>query len=108
MIVQQGILTLQTKLATIIDTLTNPNGPGAQVNGLGGADDDDMGAFGGGVRSPDAYEPPEIDAGGLGGGGFTAYGQGAMSNGGNRSAWGGGGTTPYGATPYGATNYGGF
>lgn len=102
-IVQQGIYTIQTKLATIMDTLTNPSGAGAQVNGLGGADDD-MALGDGGLRSPDAYEPPEIDAG-LGGG-FTAYGQAA--NGGNRSAWGGG-TTPYGATPYGgATNYGGY
>ncbi|KAH8699295.1 RNA polymerase II subunit 3 [Talaromyces proteolyticus] len=99
-IVQQGIYTLQTKLATIMDTLTNPSGPGAQVNGLGDTEDD-MAL--GGVRSPDAYEPPEIDA--ALGGGFTAYGQAA--NGGNRSAWGGG-ATPYGATPYGATNYGGY
>lgn len=100
-IVQQAIYTLQTKLATIMDTLTNPSGSGAQVNGLGGADDDEM-ALGGGLRSPDAYEPPEIDI--SLGGGFTAYGQAAN---GNRSAWGGG-ATPYGATPYGATNYGGY
>ena len=58
-----------------------------------------------GVRSPDAYEPPE----GIDGGGFSAY-----ANGGAQSVWGGGGTTAYGsatpyggaATPYGATPYG--
>ena len=52
-----------------------------------------------GVRSPDAYEPPEgID------GGFTSYGPNGIADGpgSGRSVWGGaGGTTPYGATPYG-------
>jgi DNA-directed RNA polymerase II subunit RPB3 len=51
----------------------------------------------GGMRSPDAYEPPE----GIDGGGYTAYGAGGQST------WGGaGGATPYGATPYGQNNYG--
>ncbi|KAJ9198910.1 hypothetical protein DTO166G4_3749 [Paecilomyces variotii] len=88
-IIQQGIVVLQRKLASVISALTG-SGDGDR-NGV--AEDEDMM---GGVRSPDAYEPPEgID------GGFTAYANGATS------AWGGvGGTTPYGATPYGQSGYG--
>ncbi|KAL3474961.1 DNA-directed RNA polymerase [Aspergillus californicus] len=86
-IIQQGIIVLQRKLASVISSLSG-TGDGDH-NGLG--DDDMMG-----VRSPDAYEPPEgID------GGFTAY-----ANGGNASAWGASATTPYGATPYGGGGYG--
>lgn len=94
-IIQQGIIVMQRKLAAVISALTGGDG---DRNGMGGGagagpEDEDMM---GGVRSPDAYEPPEgID------GGFTAY-----ANGG-QSAWGGaGGATPYGATPYGQSGYG--
>jgi DNA-directed RNA polymerase II subunit RPB3 len=89
-IVQQGISVLQRKLAETISALS-------------GTGDGDRGAMNGvvedGVRSPDAYEPPEgID------GGFTAYGANGIGGGGggSTSVWGGaGGATPYGATPYG-------
>ncbi|OJJ47185.1 hypothetical protein ASPZODRAFT_132146 [Penicilliopsis zonata CBS 506.65] len=88
-IIQQGIVVLQRKLATVISSLTE-TGEGDR-NGMGGAEDEDMM----GMRSPDAYEPPEgID------GGFTAY-----ANGG-QSAWGASATTPYGATPYGQSGFG--
>ena len=86
MIVQQGISVLQRKLASIISSLSGTEG--ADRNGI--VDDDMMG-----VRSPDAYEPPEgID------GGFTSYA------GGGASAWGASAATPYGATPYGAGGFG--
>jgi DNA-directed RNA polymerase II subunit RPB3 len=93
-IVQQAINVMQRKLAAVISTLTGVRGEGDR-NGVPGAEEEDIL---GGVRSPDAYEPPEgID------GGFTAYG----ANSGGHSAWGGaGGTTPYGATPYGQSSYG--
>jgi DNA-directed RNA polymerase II subunit RPB3 len=80
---------MQRKLATVISALT-----GAGGDGIPGAEDEDIM---GGMRSPDAYEPPEgID------GGYTAYGAS-----GGHSTWGGaGGATPYGATPYGQNNYG--
>lgn len=78
---------LQRKLASVISALSGTGDAGDGAGGLLGEDDDMMG----GVRSPDAYEPPEgID------GGFTAY-----ANGGNASAWGASAATPYGATPYG-------
>lgn len=77
---------LQRKLATVISALS---GAGAERNGY--AEDEDLL----GVRSPDAYEPPEgMD------GGFTAY-----ANGG-QSAWGASAATPYGATPYGGGGFG--
>lgn len=76
---------LQRKLASVISSLSGTEG--ADRNGVMGGDDEDMM----GVRSPDAYEPPEgMD------GGFTAY-----ANGGGASAWGPSATTPYGVTPYG-------
>lgn len=88
MIIQQGIVVLQRKLASAISALSGAGDDGVAVPG----DEEDMM---GGVRSPDAYEPPEgID------GGFTAY-----ANGGS-SAWGASAATPYGATPYGAGGYG--
>jgi len=88
-IIQQGIIVMQRKLATVISALT-----GAGGDGMPGAEDEDIM---GGMRSPDAYEPPE----GIDGGGYTAYGAGGQST------WGGaGGATPYGATPYGQNNYG--
>ncbi|KAL1989731.1 hypothetical protein VTN49DRAFT_6928 [Thermomyces lanuginosus] len=101
-IVQQGIYTLQTKLAAIIQALTHPDAAHGGAGGPNGAGDEDMG-----MRSPDGYEPPE----GIGGG-FTAYGSNHVNgNSGGASAWGGGrtpyGATPYGATPYGASMYGG-
>ena len=85
MVVQQGIIVLQRKLASVISALSG-TGDGADRNGgMVGEDEDMMG-----VRSPDAYEPPEgID------GGFTAYANGGVS------AWGASAATPYGATPYG-------
>ncbi|KAH2970237.1 hypothetical protein KXW00_006419 [Aspergillus fumigatus] len=87
MIIQQGIVVLQRKLATVISSLSGAGNGGR--NGL--PEDEDML----GVRSPDAYEPPEgMD------GGFTAY-----ANGGT-SAWGASAATPYGATPYGGGGYG--
>lgn len=87
MIVQQGISVLQRKLAEVISSLSGADG--ADRNGV---DEDMMG-----VRSPDAYEPPEgID------GSFTSYA------GGGASAWGASAATPYGATPYGAGGFGGF
>jgi DNA-directed RNA polymerase II subunit RPB3 len=87
MIIQQGIIVLQRKLATVISSLSGAGNGGR--NGL--PEDEDMM----GVRSPDAYEPPEgMD------GGFTAY-----ANGGT-SAWGASAATPYGATPYGGGGYG--
>lgn len=97
-IVQQSINVLQRKLAEVI-------------SGLTGASQADGGDFDGGLRSPDAYEPPDVGMGmdigmGMGGGvdgGFTSYG--GM---GGASSWGGvGGQTPYGQTPYGG-GYGGF
>ncbi|KAL1998008.1 hypothetical protein VTN02DRAFT_218 [Thermoascus thermophilus] len=102
-IIQQGIVVMQRKLAAVISALTGGDGDrngmgGAGAGGPGGPGGEDDDLMGGGVRSPDAYEPPE----GIDGGGFTAY-----ANGG-QSAWGGGagGTTPYGATPYGQGGYG--
>lgn len=87
MIIQQSINVLQHKLASVISSLSGTDG--ADRNGV--ADDDMLG-----VRSPDAYEPPEgMD------GGFTAY-----ANGGGASAWGPNAATPYGATPYGAGGFG--
>lgn len=79
---------LQRKLASVISALSGSGEPGDRDGGLLGEEDDMMG----GVRSPDAYEPPEgID------GGFTAYANG----GGGASAWGASAATPYGATSYG-------
>lgn len=87
MIVQQGIIVLQRKLASAISSLSGTGG--GDHNGI--PDEDMMG-----VRSPDAYEPPEgMD------GSFTAY-----ANGGAASAWGASAATPYGATPYGGGGYG--
>jgi len=84
MVVQQGIVVLQRKLASVISALSG-TGDIDHNGGMGGEDEDMMG-----VRSPDAYEPPEgID------GGFTAYANGGAS------AWGASAATPYGATPYG-------
>lgn len=86
MIIQQGIVVLQRKLASAISSLSGTEG--GDHNGV--PDEDMMG-----VRSPDAYEPPEgMD------GSFTAY-----ANGGAASAWGATAATPYGATPYGGGNY---
>lgn len=86
MIVQQGISVLQRKLAAVISSLSGTEG--ADRNGI--VDDDMMG-----VRSPDAYEPPEgMD------GAFTAYANGGAST------WGANAATPYGATPYGAGGFG--
>lgn len=86
-IVQQGINTLQRKFAETISALTGA-GDGERGAAVNGMDQD-------GVRSPDAYEPPEgIE------GGFTSYGP--NGTGAGHSVWGGaGGATPYGATPYG-------
>lgn len=65
MIIQQGITVLQRKLASVISALSG-TGDGDHNGVMGGEDEDMMG-----VRSPDAYEPPEgID------GGFTAYANG--------------------------------
>ena len=90
MIIQQGIIVLQRKLASVISSLSG-TGEGDGTGMMGGDEDDMMG-----MRSPDAYEPPEgID------GGFTAY-----ANGGAASAWGASAATPYGATPYGQGGYG--
>lgn len=93
MIIQQGIVVLQRKFASVISSLSGTGGvDGADANGVMGADEDDMM----GMRSPDAYEPPEgMD------GGFTAY-----ANGGAASAWGASAATPYGATPYGGGGFG--
>ncbi|KAI2053090.1 RNA polymerase II subunit 3 [Ophidiomyces ophidiicola] len=94
-IVQQGISVLQRKLAEIISALTGAGDGGEHGEhgdpGVNGVDAD-------GVRSPDAYEPPEgIDAAF---GAFPPNGVGAAAGG--QSVWGNpGGTTPYGATPYG-------
>ncbi|KAK1143481.1 RNA polymerase II subunit 3 [Aspergillus melleus] len=91
MIIQQGITVLQRKLASVISALSG-SGEGDH-GGMMGVEEDDMM----GVRSPDAYEPPEgID------GGFTAYANG------NASAWGASAATPYGATPYGGGGGYGF
>lgn len=87
MIIQQGIASLQLKLAVTISELSGERegGPAA-----GGEDAEMMGA-----GDPDAYEPPEgID------GNLTSYGNGAAS------AWGASAQTPYGATPYGQSTYG--
>lgn len=86
-IIQEGIKTLQTKLAGLIHGLGEKDGMNGDYDG---------------PRSPDAN---------MGGGndwqdqGFTTpYG-----NGGNQSAWGGGGgATPYGQTPYGNSGQGGW
>lgn len=84
MIIQQSIIVLQRKLASVISSLSGSGDGGADRNGMMGGEDDDM------MRSPDAYEPPEgID------GGFTAYASGGAS------AWGASAATPYGVTPYG-------
>ncbi|KAI9665664.1 MAG: 45 kDa subunit of RNA polymerase II [Bathelium mastoideum] len=76
-IMQQGIKVLQQKLASVIQELS------------GGDDQRDMNGYGG--ASP-GYTP------GTAYGGNEGY---TTPYGGNTSAWGGGGTTPYGATPYG-------
>ena len=83
MIIQQGIVALQRKLATTVSVLTG------EAEGHGAEDADMMGAG-------DAdYEPPEgID------GNLTTYGNGVAG------AWGASAQTPYGATPYGQTAYG--
>lgn len=85
MIVQQGIASLQDKLARTIFEISGERGGGH------GAEDAEMM----GADDPDAYEPPEgID------GNLTSYGNGAAS------AWGASAQTPYGATPYGQSTYG--
>ncbi|CAI7595110.1 hypothetical protein N7455_010017 [Penicillium solitum] len=87
MIIQQGIVSLQRKLATTVSVLL---GEGEDGHGGGAEDAEMMGA-----NDPDAYEPPEgID------GNMTAYGNGGAS------AWGASAQTPYGATPYGQSSYG--
>lgn len=87
MIIQQGIVTLQRKLATTVSVLS---GEGEDGHAPGPEDAEMMGA-----GDPDAYEPPEgID------GNLTTYGGGAAS------AWGASAQTPYGATPYGQSTYG--
>ncbi|KAL4920153.1 DNA-directed RNA polymerase [Aspergillus aurantiobrunneus] len=87
MIIQQGIVVLQRKLASAISSLSGTEG--GDHNGV--PDDDIMG-----VRSPDAYEPADnMD------GSYTAY-----ANGGAASAWGASAATPYGATAYGGGGYG--
>lgn len=84
MIIQQGIASMQLKLATTIAELTG------EREGAAAEDAEMMGA-----ADPDAYEPPEgID------GSLTSYGAGAAS------AWGASAQTPYGATPYGQSAYG--
>ncbi|KAI1934259.1 RNA polymerase II subunit 3 [Ophidiomyces ophidiicola] len=95
-IVQQGISVLQRKLAEIISALAGA-GDGTGEHGEHG-DPGVNGVDADGVRSPDAYEPPEgIDAAF---GAFPPNGVGAAAGG--QSVWGNpGGTTPYGATPYG-------
>ncbi|KAH8677347.1 RNA polymerase Rpb3/RpoA insert domain-containing protein [Xylariales sp. PMI_506] len=76
-IIKEGIQELQNKLAALIVGLGESDG----TNGYDGP------------RSPDA----NMDGAGWAADGYTTpYG-----NGGNQSAWGGGGTTPYGQTPYG-------
>ncbi|KAJ5899317.1 hypothetical protein N7495_004061 [Penicillium taxi] len=83
MIIQQGILVLQRKLALVISELTGEGGDRPAEEMMGAVDQD-------------AYEPPEgID------GNLTSYGNGASS------AWGASAQTPYGATPYGQSSYGG-
>lgn len=83
-IIQQGIASMQLKLATTIAELTGEREDAA-------AEDAEMM----GAADPDAYEPPEgVD------GNFTSYGTGAAS------AWGASAQTPYGATPYGQSAYG--
>lgn len=103
-VVQQGIVVLQRKLATVLSSLTgtsDEDGDAAGVDHRNGVD----GVDGAGGRSPDAYEPPE----GMDTGGFTAYGAGIGAGGGGQSVWGGaGGATPYGATPYGQSGGGGY
>lgn len=87
MIIQQGIVSLQRKLATTVSVLL---GEGEDGHGGAAEDAEMMGA-----NDPDVYEPPEgID------GNMTAYGNGAAS------AWGASAQTPYGATPYGQSSYG--
>lgn len=81
-IMQQGIKVLQQKLASVIQELS------------GGDDQRDMNGYGG--ASP-GYTP------GTSYGGNDGY---TTPYGGNASAWGGGGTTPYGATPYGQSGSG--
>jgi DNA-directed RNA polymerase II subunit RPB3 len=82
--VNEGIRTLQTKLAGIINEL---QGGSAGVDGM------DMG----GAQSP------TLNGGGFGGadGGYTTPAYGGASQWGGAGGAAQGGTTPYGATPYG-------
>jgi DNA-directed RNA polymerase II subunit RPB3 len=83
-VIQQGIKVLQQKLAAVIQDLTEGDGAGSGMNGMGTGD-----GFGA-PRTPDA---------GINGAawqqdqGFTTPYQ--------ASGWGAGGATPFGATPYG-------
>ncbi|EFW98980.1 RNA polymerase 2 subunit 3 [Grosmannia clavigera kw1407] len=104
-IVQNGIKTLQQKLAALIHELTAGDGLGGFGNGADGA--------GGGLGGHGDYNGPQSpDYGGMGGGsggggsgadswqdqGYTTpYATGNSS----QPSWGAGGTTPYGTTPYG-------
>ena len=80
MIVRKGLNILQQKLAEVFSTLQG---------GQDGKEDGDYSPVVNG--SSGANDQMAVD------GAYTPYGQG----GGSGSAWGGGGTTPYGATPYG-------
>jgi DNA-directed RNA polymerase II subunit RPB3 len=82
-IVQLGIKTLQTKLATVIHELSG--GPGPDGADFGGAQSPTLN--GAGYGGPDA--------------GYTTPGYGGASQWGGAGGVGQGGTTPYGATPYG-------
>ncbi|MCJ1400285.1 45 kDa subunit of RNA polymerase II [Xylographa trunciseda] len=86
-VIQQGIKVMQQKLAAVIQELTGDEGRGGEVE----YEPRSPGAMNGGAAGD--Y------GGGIEGGYTTPYG-----NGGNASAWGGGGQTPYGATPYGQNN----
>jgi DNA-directed RNA polymerase II subunit RPB3 len=81
-IVQLGIKTLQTKLATVIHELSG--GPGPDGADFGGAQSPTMNGAGYGA------DP-----------GYTTPGYGGASQWGGAGGAGQGGTTPYGATPYG-------
>ncbi|KAL9949543.1 45 kDa subunit of RNA polymerase II [Verticillium nonalfalfae] len=89
-IIQEGIKIMQEKLALMLHTLTGE----AEGGGMDGGDFD-------GPRSPDMN---------MDGQGWNDQGYTTPYNGGNQTAWGGGGsaTTPYNnATPYGASGQSG-
>ncbi|KAF4624132.1 hypothetical protein G7Y89_g14040 [Cudoniella acicularis] len=89
-VIQQGIKVLQQKLAAVIQDLTEGD---SNTNGM------NDGYTGGAPRSPDVN---------MNGGGWQDQGYTTPFGNGNQSAWGAGGTTPYGATPYGQNGSNGW